>query len=181
MKTKIFLFSALLSLNFATVAHADGPINENQYSTQREDHNYYNDPTRYIEYKSPVYDDNFVANPNPHEDIVGWDPAVPLRRFINTIQEGVTDQQKILQLLSAPNVMWRSPRTGKETWVYSWMWSYSDEQDPNKTVIYMNHPGKRVKSNKHPVSMILTFNDKDIVESYTIRLLKIKKDQFDDY
>lgn len=181
MKTKIFLFSALLSLTFISAGHAEGPINENQYATNREDRNYYNDPTRYIEYISPAQSDAAVANPNPHLSVIGWDPAVPVRRFINSIQEGVTDQQRILQLLSAPNIMWRSPRTGKETWVYHWMWSYQDEEDANKTVIYMNRPGKRVKKNKNPVSMTLTFNDKEVVESYAIRLLKIKKDQFDDY
>ncbi len=180
MKTKILLFSAFVSLFFISNSWAQNDY-ESRYATDRQDHNYYNDPTRYIEYKSPALSDAAITNPNPHQTVIGWDPAVPVRRFVNSIQEGITDQQRILQLLSAPNIMWRSWRTGKETWIYHWMWSYADEQDPNKTVIYMNHPGKRVKQNKSPVSMIVTFNDKDIVESYAIRLLKIKKDEFDDY
>lgn len=178
MKTKAFLFSALLILTLGSIVHAD-PISENQYATDRQDRNYYNDPTRYIEYVEPANSDANVAAPNPHVSVIGWDPYVPLKRFINSIQEGITDQQGMLKLFSAPNIMWRSYKTNKETWVYHWIWSYQDEQDPNKTIIKMNKPGKRVKRNATPVSMIVTFNDKDIVESYNIRLLKVNKDAFD--
>ncbi len=179
MKTKILTFTAFLSFIFVSQVYAQ-PEYESRYATDRQERAYYNNPTRYIESIDAVHSDAAISAPNPHVSVIGWDPYVPLRRFVNSIQEGITDQQALLKLLSAPNIMWRSYHTGKEMWIYQWMWSYADEQDPNKTVIYMNHPGKRVKKNKTPVSMIVTFNDKDIVESYSIRLLKIKKDAFDD-
>ncbi len=179
MKTKIFLFSAILSLAFVAQAQAQLGY-QSPYATDRDDRNYYNNPTRYIQHIDPVHSDAKIEDPNSHVSVIGWDAHVPLRRFINTIKEGVTDQQALLKLLSAPNIMWRSPQTGKETWVYHWMWTYEDEQDLNKTMIYMDKPGYRVKRNTKPVSLIFTFNDKEVVESYSFRLLKMKNDTFDD-
>lgn len=179
MKTKTLLFSAVFTLFLTSFAQAQTGY-ESPYATDRNDKNYYNDPTRYILSTVPVHSDAAVANPNNHVNVIGWDAHVPLRRFINAIQEGVTNQHAILKLLSAPNIMWRSPQTGKETWIYFWMWSYSDEEDVNKTMIQMDKPGYRVKKNKKPVSLVVVFNDKELVESYNFRLLKIKHDTFDD-
>lgn len=179
MKTKTILFSALLSLFSLSYAHAQTGY-ESPYATERNERNYYNDPTRYIETTVPAQSEADVASPNPHVSVIGWDAHVPLKRFINAIQEGVTDQHAILKLFSAPNIMWRSPQTGKETWIYYWMWSYDNPEDVNKTMVYMDKPGYRVRKNKKPVSMMVIFNDRDVVENYSVRLLKVKHDTFDD-
>ncbi len=179
MKTKTLLISAAFSLFLTSFAQAQMGY-ESPYATDRNDKNYYNDPTRYLESTVPVHSDADVANPNPHVNVIGWDAHVPLRRFLNAIQEGVTNQHAVLKMFSAPNIMWRSPQTGKETWIYYWMWSYTDEEDVNKTMIQMDKPGYRVKKNKKPVSLVFVFNDQETVESYNIRLLKIKNDTFDD-
>ena len=109
--------------------------------------------------------------------IIGWDPRVPLQRILDSIREGVTDQLTILRLFSAPNIISRSDHE-KETWIYHWKWSYNNTKSLGTTLISMDHPGLRLKSNKRPVSMVVTFNDKNIVESYAVRLLKVKKDSF---
>jgi hypothetical protein len=135
----------------------------------------------YKEASGPVLEGQALSYGDPHVKIIGWDPVVPIKRFVSAIQEGVTDQLTVLKLFSAPNIIARSPWQEKEMWVYHWLWSYENEQDPNLTAIDMTRPGQKVVHNKTPVSMIITFNDKDVVDSYVIRLLKIKKDAFDEY
>lgn len=179
MKTKILLFSAILSLAFVSQAKAQLGY-ESPYAMDRADRSYYNNPIRYVETIENAQSDANIADPNPHVSVIGWDAHVPLKRFVNAIKEGTTDVHAMLKLFSAPNVMWRSPQTGKVTWAYGWMWSYGDEEDLNKTMVYMDKPGYRVKKNKKPVVMVVVFNEKNIVESYSIRLLKIKNDTFDD-
>jgi len=135
----------------------------------------------YRQIVTPAYDDGTVAPNDPHVKVIGWDPAVPLSRFINNIKEGETDQLTVLRLLSAPNIIWRDPVSDEEKWVYHWIWSYENEWDPNHTIIYMNHSGKRLIHNQHPVSMVITFNRSDVVDHYSVRLLKVHHDTFDEY
>jgi hypothetical protein len=126
---------------------------------------------------NPVITEHEISSADSHVKIIGWDSNVPAKRIINAIQEGVTNQITILKLFSGPNIIARSPQD-KETWVYYYLWSYKDDKDPNTTIIQMDHPGIRVKHNKTPVSLVITFNDKDIVESYSLRLLKVNKERF---
>ncbi len=114
---------------------------------------------------------------DPHLSIVGWDGRVPLKYLLSAIQEGVTDQLTILRLFSAPNIITRSDQE-KETWVYHWIWSYNNTKNPDTTLILMDHQGLRLKNNKKPVSLSLVFNDKNVVESYSLKLLKVRHDAF---
>ncbi|MFO1518050.1 MAG: hypothetical protein U1F57_00065 [bacterium] len=132
----------------------------------------------YKEYEVPMYSDAPVASNDPHVKVLGWDPNVPLPRFINTLKEGETDQLTVLKLFSAPNIITRNVRDNKETWVYQWLWSYADPEDPNNTTIMMDKVGNRLKRNRTPVSMVITFNDNDVVDSYSIKLIKYKRDAF---
>lgn len=133
------------------------------------------------EIKTPAFPSGHVDQNDPHVQVLGWDPAVPLPRFLSAIKEGQTDQLAILRLLSAPNIIWRDPVSDEEKWVYYWMWSYKNEFDPNETIIYMNHEGKKVKHNSKPVVMVVTFDKNDVVDAFKIRLLKVKHDAFDEY
>lgn len=122
-----------------------------------------------------------IAESSPAQDahvkIIGWDSVVPLKHILNSIQEGTTTQIAVLKLFSSPNIITRSFEE-KEEWIYHWTWSYEHENDPSKTLIYMDHPGQRLKKNKKPVSLSIVFDDKNIVESYRIHFLKVKKDEF---
>lgn len=114
---------------------------------------------------------------DPHVSIIGWDGRVPLKYFLSAIQEGVTDQLTILKLFSAPNIITRTPQE-KENWIYHWVWSYNNTKNPETTLILMDHQGLRLKNNKKPVSLSLVFNDKNVVESYSLKLLKVRHDAF---
>lgn len=179
---KKILFSALSLLVgglIATPALSDIP--QNQYAQDRQDkatRNYYDSGIAYKEFGHPVYSDGSIPADDPHVKLLSWNPVVPLRRIVNTIQEGVTDQLTMLRLFSAPNIMTRSYATNKEVWVYYSLWSYVNQQDNNETLIIMDKAGRRLYKNKKPVVMVVTFNDKDIVENYNIRLLRVKNDQF---
>jgi hypothetical protein len=114
---------------------------------------------------------------DPRVQIIGWDTRVPLKYLLASIQEGVTDQSALLKLFSAPNIITRSDQE-KEVWIYHWLWSYNNTKDPETTYILMNDQGLKLKHNKRPVSLSIVFNDKNIVESYSLKLLKVKHDRF---
>jgi|GEM_PF-2242492 len=175
--SKSFIFPALFTL-VMLASSAQAQEYRSRYTTDSQERKQEGVLSGYREVYGPAPGiGQPVSAPGPHVRIVGWDPVVPLTQFMNGIQEGVTDQLTILRLFSAPNAIIRS-FDDKEVWFYYYLWSYDYEQDPNATLIYMDHPGQRVVHNKKPVSMKITFNDKDIVESYQIRLLKIKHDEF---
>ncbi len=179
---KKILFSALSLLVVgltASPAFSDFP--QNQYAQDRQmkaTNNAYDDGIAYKEFGRPVYSDQSIPADDPHVKLLSWNPVVPLKRIINTIQEGVTDQLTMLRLFSAPNIMTRSYATNKEVWVYYSLWSYVNQQDNNETLILMDRAGRRLYKNKSPVVMVVTFNDRDVVENYNIRLLRVKNDKF---
>ncbi|MBL7685454.1 MAG: hypothetical protein JNK65_05405 [Deltaproteobacteria bacterium] len=181
MKTKTFTF--LMFVGFTLIASVSGAQeyeHRNRYARDNEERLGLGVARGYKEFVEPVQSDAAVSEKDPHQKVIGWNSQVPSKRFINAIKEGETDQLAILKLFSSPNIMGRDPRTNKETWTYHYLWSYKDEQDPNNTIIMMNRPGQRLKKNRAPVSMVITFDDKDVVDSYTVKLLKVKRDAFYD-
>jgi len=181
MKTKTYLIFAavVLGLVFSSVAHSQ--TYKSKYVQDNEERSLEGIHTGFRQIETEALPTGTMSPNDPHVKIIGWDPAVPLPRFINNIKEGETNQLAVLRMLSAPNIMWRDPVTEREKWVYHWIWSYANEYDPNETIIYMNHSGKKLKNNKKPVVMVINFNEKDIVEGYQIRLLKVRRDAFDEY
>ena len=169
MKKTIFGLALVSSLIAYSTVKAEDGLGRNKYVNNEFNKNYW-------EYVEPVYD-NPSQFRNEKVQVIGFDSTVPERRILENLKEGVTDQLTVLKLLSAPNVITRSPQD-KETWVYHWIWSYQNEENPNQTQILMDHQGKRVRRNKKPVSLIITFNKKDIIDSYSLKLIKSKKDTF---
>jgi hypothetical protein len=182
MKTPILFLLGVLAFNLSWSSPTRSQEAANKYVKDTEERTTLGGTAGqgYKEISSPVLETQALSYGDPHVKIIGWEAVVPLSRFISAIQEGVTDQLTVLKLFSAPNIIGRSPKE-KEVWVYHWLWSYENEGDPNLTTITMDHPGKKVLRNKTPVSMIVTFNDQNIVESYIIRLLRVKKDVFNEY
>jgi len=183
MKTPILFLAGLLALNLSWASSVYSQEVTNKYVKDTEERTTQggNHGEGYHEVYGPVLEGQALSWGDPHVKIIGWDPVVPIKRFVSAIQEGVTDQLTVLKLFSAPNIIARNPFQDKEMWVYHWVWSYENEADPNLTTITMNHPGEKVMHNEKPVSMIITFNDKDLVDSYVIRLLKVRKDIFNEY
>ncbi|MBF0492400.1 MAG: hypothetical protein HQM15_06435 [Deltaproteobacteria bacterium] len=174
MKKTIAMSLGLLSLlASASLLRANEGLGRNKYVNSELNKNYWEDV-------DAVYD-----NPSHHRhhskvQIIGVESTVPQRRILDNLKEGVTDQLTVLKLFSAPNIITRSPQD-KETWVYNWIWSYQNEENPSQTTILMDQQGKRIRRNKKPVSLVITFNDKDIIESYAIKLIKAKKDTFSEF
>ncbi len=179
MKIKFFFLFSFFILSFGSVSILQAQENQNRYVQDNTTRARLNSGKNIVEIVTPAYPEKEVSQEDPHVKIVKWDPNVPLPRILDSIKEGASTQMDILKLFSAPNVMLRTAED-KETWVYRWMWSYKNEEDPNATLIQMAHAGKKVRHNSRPVSMIVTFNDKRIVESYVVRLIKTKKDLFDE-
>ncbi len=169
MKKTILALSVFTLLMSTSSVKADDVLGNNKYVNNELNKNY-------LEEVTPVYD-----NPSQYKNYkvqaIGYESTVPQNRILDNLKEGVTDQIEVLKLLSAPNVITRSPQD-KETWIYNWMWSYQNEENPDQTLFLMDRPGKRVRRNKKPVSLTITFNKKDIIESYNIKLIKSKKDTF---
>ncbi len=177
MKSKKILLSLLLlSVSGVSLAHAY----ESRYVRDRDDRSNapHGIPLGYHEVVTGLESQPYSQN-DSHIHVIGWKSRVPLKTIVGFMQEGVTDQLSVLKHFSAPNVITRSPQD-KETWVYHWLWSYENEYDPERAMIKMDHPAKRMRKNKAPVSMVITFNKDDVVESYSVKMLKVKKDAFDE-
>ncbi len=178
MKTKNIFCLSVVFFSLILVGSVHAQVYQNKYLIDRDNRNNaeWGVPSGYREVSEHSTQAALTGQSDPHVKVIGWDPKVPSKRVIQEIQEGVTDQIAILKLFSAPNIITRSPED-KETWVYHWLWSYKDEYSPNGPTLLMDRAGKRVRRNRHPVSMELTFNNKDIVESYSIKLIKKQKNK----
>lgn len=132
----------------------------------------------YRENINPAFEGQEVDPHDPKIKVLSWDSTIPLSRLLTHLREGKTDQNMVLRLFSGPNIITRSLQD-KEVWVYHWLWSYQNPEDANWTKIEMSKPGKRVRRNSRPVSLVLTFNKQDVLESYSVKFLKVKRDMFE--
>ena len=81
-------------------------------------------------------------------------------------------------MLSGPNAIGLHYPDEREMWSYLWIWSYKLANPVEDTVIYMDHPGKKVLKGKDPVELHITFNEQDVVERVVLALIKKKNSQY---
>src|SRR3972149_10666346 len=114
MKTKSLLaFTAVVGILFLSTS-AYSQTYKSRYTQDNEDRKMDEIASGYRQRVTEVHPTGTISPNEPHVQVIGWDPAVPLPRFVNTIKEGETNQLTVLRLLSAPNVIWRDPITDKE-------------------------------------------------------------------
>jgi hypothetical protein len=118
------------------------------------------------------------SSEHPKVNIIAWDSARKVSTILGAIQECVTTQWDILKLFSGPNTIGLHYPDEKEMWGYRWMWSYKLKNPIEDTIIYMDHPGKRLMKGKNPVNLLITFNKDDVVERVELNLIKKKNNQY---
>ena len=83
------------------------------------------------------------------------------------IVKGQTTQAEILQTFGPPNIMTRN-RSGEEVWTYDKISSESKSSGGYGTLIILGAGGSKHSSSQKTMTLILTFNPRDVVKDYSV-------------
>ena len=84
------------------------------------------------------------------------------------IVKGVTTQNEILEVFGSPNIITKN-KSGNEVWTYDKASVESGTSDVYGTIIIAGGAGSRSSSSTRTFTLMIEFNENDIVEDYSYR------------
>lgn len=109
----------------------------------------------------------FLSNPLVHAKSKAQPSNLTFGMVKTQIVKGQTTQAEILQTFGPPNIMTRN-RSGEEVWTYDKISSESKSSGGYGTLIILGAGGSKHSSSQKTMTLILTFNSRDVVKDYSV-------------